>query len=108
MRKLHLALATTDIEATVRDYSSRLGQEPDLIVPQTYALWRTEQLNLSVRNTGSGESGTLRHLGWEADDAEAFTCDVDCNGILWERFAPEHQAKEIKDAWPDVEYEPKV
>ncbi|MBL4713954.1 MAG: hypothetical protein JKY64_05470 [Alcanivorax sp.] len=105
MQKLHLALGVADITATVADYTKRLGQEPDLVISGTYALWRTSQLNVSVRKTES-EAGKLRHLGWETDDAESFTSEIDCNGILWERFSARHQAQEIHEAWPDVLYEP--
>ena len=108
MKKLHLALGVADIEATVSDYTKRFGQEPDLVIAGTYALWRTAHLNVSVRNTGSEEAGKLRHLGWETNNAEAFTSETDCNGIRWEQFTAEQQAQEIKEAWPDVEYEPKT
>lgn len=108
MKKLHLALGVADIEATVSDYTQRFGQGPDLVIPGTYALWRTAHLNVSVRCTGNDEVGKLRHLGWETDDAESFTSETDCNGILWEHFTAKHQAQEIKEAWPDVAYEPKA
>jgi hypothetical protein len=48
----------------------------------------------------------LRHLGWEDDEADFFTTDTDCNGILWERFAAHHQATEINEIWPDAGYSP--
>lgn len=108
MKKLHLALAVADIEHTVADYTRRFCQDPDLVIPQTYALWRTDQLNVSVRQTRPEEAGKLRHLGWESSDAEEFTSDVDCNGIVWETFSAEDQAREIKETWPDVDYEPKA
>ena len=101
-------MGVADIEATVSDYTRRFNQEPDLVIPDAYALWRTPQLNVSVRKTGDEEVGKLRHLGWEIDDADAFTSDTDCNGILWECFAAEHQAEEIREAWPDVVYEPRA
>lgn len=104
MRKLHLALGVDSIEATVKDYSQRFGQAPDLVVPGEYALWRTEQLNVSVRKNDVAGAGTLRHLGWEMDDAAAFTSDTDCNGIVWESFAAQHQAEEINELWPEVVY----
>jgi hypothetical protein len=102
MKKLHLAIATDDIAASVVDYSERLGCGPDLVIEGAYALWRTETLNLSLRQ-GTGEAaGQLRHLGWEDDTATAFTAEVDVNGITWERFAAHHQAEEIRSAWPEA------
>lgn len=58
MKKLHLALAVADIEHTVADYTRCFGQEPDLVVPQTYALWRTAQLNVSVRQARPEEAAS--------------------------------------------------
>jgi len=106
MKRFHIAIATHNIEATVTDYSRRLGAEPCVVVPGEYALWRTDNLNFSVRQVPQGQSGELRHLGWEEDTAAAFTSDVDCNGILWESFAAHHQAAEITELWPDAEQPP--
>jgi hypothetical protein len=103
MKKLHIALSTHDIAASVADYSVRLGCAPTLVVEGQYALWRTEQINLSVRCTADEPPGQLRHLGWEDATAEAFTTEVDVNGIPWERFAAHHQAAEIRQAWPGTQ-----
>lgn len=105
MRKLHLALAVENIEKSVADYSARLGVAPVVIVPEEYALWRTGTLNLSIRKTTKHSVG-LRHLGWEDDDAKEFSTEVDCNGIVWEKFAAIHQAQEINEIWPDANYHP--
>jgi hypothetical protein len=108
MSKLHLALSVASIERTVSDYSERFGKQPDVVIPGTYALWRTEHLNVSVRTVESGQVGQLRHLGWEVDDAPVFTSDTDCNGIVWERFTAEQQAAEINEAWPEAACVPNV
>mgnify|MGYP000710593439 CR=1 FL=1 len=104
MKKLHIALGVSDIEASVLDYTQRFNQEPDVVIPGAYALWRTACLNVSIRTTDQNEAGQLRHLGWEADDAADFSSDTDCNGILWERFSAEHQAQEIGELWPEANY----
>jgi len=104
MRRLHLAIATHDIAATVQDYTQRLGAEPVVVVPGNYALWRTKTLNFSVRQDSTCEPGTLRHLGWEDDEAPTLTTDIDCNGLLWEHFAAPHQAAEIHEIWPHTHY----
>ena len=93
MRTLHLALAVSNIEQSVADYSARLGALPVAVVPGEYALWRTATLNLSIRKT-SELSGTLRHLGWEDTGAKESSAETDCNGIIWENFAASHQAQE--------------
>ncbi len=104
MKKLHLALSTDDIAASVADYSARLGCAPALVVEGAYALWRTKTLNLSIRQGAGVAPGQLRHLGWEDDQAEAFSSEVDVNGITWERFAAHHQTAEIAALWPEASY----
>jgi hypothetical protein len=107
MKKIHLALAVTDIEASVIDYAQRLECRPDIVIPHEYALWRTAALNLSIRRAPSGEGGTLRHLGWEDPASLTFSAERDVNGILWEHFSPEQQAEEIRQTWPNVTYRPR-
>jgi hypothetical protein len=99
MKKFHLALSVKDIDASVAEYSKRLGCKPQLIVPKTYALWRTETLNVSIRVVDQ-DAGMLRHLGWEDSEAKEFTSATDCNGILWENFNAQNQQDEIERAWP--------
>lgn len=104
MKKFHLAIATHDIEATVRDYSDRLGAQPCVVVPNEYALWRTEMLNLSIRRDPNCKPGELRHLGWEDSEATEFTTTVDVNGIPWESFSSPLQVEEIQETWPDAQF----
>lgn len=106
MRRLHLALATDNIEATIDDYSRRLGSPPCTTIPGEYALWRTDTLNLSVRHDFTLPPGSLRHLGWEDPTATAFSMETDVNGIVWERFDAHHQAEEIQALWPEASYTP--
>ena len=107
MRRLHIAIAVADIETSVKDYSTRFGYEPVLVVPDEYALWRMPGLNMSIRKSKEG-IGIVRHLGWEDDDAPEFTTDIDINGIFWETFSAAQQAEEIRKAWPDVDYRPET
>ena len=107
-KKLHLAIATDKIAATIEDYTARLGVPPCSMVEGEYALWRTETLNLSVRQDDSCEPGELRHLGWEDPAATEFSQDVDVNGIVWERFNAQHQADEINEIWSAANYIPEV
>jgi hypothetical protein len=106
MRKLHIAISTDKIEKTIADYSARLGVQPCSLIPGEYALWRTESLNVSVRQDPAVEAGSLRHLGWEDPTAPEFTQDTDVNGIVWERFTAQHQADEINKTWPEADYQP--
>ena len=107
MKKLHIALGVSDIEQSVLEYSTRLNQEPDLVISGEYALWRTNTLNMSIRRVPDEKSGQLRHLGWENPEATAFTAAEDSNGILWEEFTAQQQASEIERAWPGTQYQPK-
>ena len=92
---------------TVKDYSQRIGMQPCAVVKGEYALWRTDILNLSIRQDSKCKPGELRHLGWEDSEATEFSIDTDVNGILWERFNSQQQADEINETWPDTNYEPK-
>jgi hypothetical protein len=105
MKKFHLAISVTDIARSVEDYSHRLGCPPVLVIPNEYALWRTTSLNLSIRRVDQ-DAGALRHLGWEDESALNFTQDTDTNGIVWEHFSAELQAREISDTWPQAKYRP--
>jgi hypothetical protein len=100
MRKFHIALSVVDVEGSVRDYSERLGCAPTILVAGEYALWRTECLNFSIRKVADAKAGTLRHLGWEDSAADAFSSNIDVNGIVWERFTEAQQRAEIKSIWP--------
>jgi len=102
MRKFHIAIGVSSIEVSVQDYSVRLGCNPEVVIPNEYALWRTDTLNFSIRKVPSRECGRLRHLGWEDGSSCALTTETDVNGILWEHFSSEQQAKEIEETWPSA------
>ena len=106
MKKFHVAIGVTDIARCVKDYNRRLGQEADLVIPNQYALWRTQTLNLSIRKVSEDEAGKLRHLGWENSEASEFSSDYDCNNILWEEFTQQQQAQEIEGTWPGSYHKP--
>ncbi|MBL1140701.1 MAG: hypothetical protein HND53_01580 [Proteobacteria bacterium] len=104
MKKIHIALSTDKIGETVKDYSKRLACEPCLVIPDQYALWRTEFINMSIRQDDTCKPGQLRHLGWEDSEADVFTSETDVNGILWEKFSAKNQADEIEQTWPGTGY----
>lgn len=101
--KVHLAIAVRDIASSVAEYSQLLGAEPVLVIPDAYALWRTEILNFSIRQTPS-QHGAVRHVGFEDPNTERFSETTDSNGLVWERFTAEQQAAEIKQHWPGTDY----
>ncbi|WP_319420577.1 VOC family protein [Pleurocapsa sp. FMAR1] len=106
MKKLHLAISTNDIKATIKDYSKRLSAKPCLVISGEYALWRTETLNVSIRQDSSCQPGELRHLGWEDSTALSMSVETDVNGIVWENFTASQQAEEINEIWSKANYQP--
>lgn len=98
MKRFHIALAVQNLQDSIADYSIRLGQKPNAVVPEKYAMWRTDQLNFSI-NQMPERAGQLRHIGFEDDLAEAFTSSFDVNNIEWERFSPEHQNARIVEMY---------
>lgn len=71
MKRFHIALAVKDLRVSIGDYSDRLGQRPNAVVPGKYAMWRTELLNFSI-NEMPDRAGQLRHIGFEDDAAVGF------------------------------------
>jgi catechol 2,3-dioxygenase-like lactoylglutathione lyase family enzyme len=101
MKRVHIAIGVADFDASIADYNSRLETSPAVLVPGVYALWRTAELNLSIRKVAMGGS-TIRHIGFEDDAAQSFSTSVDVNGIEWELFSKDAQMEEIRALWPDA------
>jgi hypothetical protein len=78
VKRFHIALAVADLEASIADYSARLNQPPQVVVADTYAMWRTDLLNFSI-NRQPERAGQLRHVGFEDDEVRGFTSDADIN-----------------------------
>ena len=105
MKKIHIAISVNNIAATVDDYTLRLGVEPVIVIDDEYALWRTDNLNLSIRYDKNCKSGALRHLGFEDPAANQFSTSIDVNDILWEHFNAHQQQEEINHTWPQANYQ---
>jgi hypothetical protein len=101
MKRVHIAIGVADFDASIADYNSKLETLPVVVVPGVYALWRTPELNLSIRKVAVGGS-TIRHIGIEDDAAKSFSTSVDVNGIEWELFSRNAQMAEILALWPDA------
>ncbi|WGK68327.1 hypothetical protein P0082_07510 [Candidatus Haliotispira prima] len=104
--KLHVAVSSHQIEKTIEEYTIRLGTKPCLSVPNAYALWRTDSLNISVRQDTACPPAKLRHIGWENPTARSFSKKKDVNGLTWEKFNARQQADEINALWPKAKYRP--
>lgn len=102
--KVHVALGVAQLKPAVEEYTRLLAREPALVIPDAYALFRTRELNLSLRVTAT-EAGQVRHLGFERDEPTAFETVRDAAGVTWELFDASGQAEEIHVAFPDCDYE---
>lgn len=98
MKRFHMALAVRDLDASIADYSARLGQPPNVVVERKYAMWRTDLLNFSI-NENAARAGQLRHIGFEDDGAQGFTSTTDVNGIEWEHFSAQAQDERIVETY---------
>ncbi len=94
MKRFHIALAVADLDASIADYSNRLGQPPQALVYGIYAMWRTDILNFSIRQQPE-KAGQICQLGFEDDSAQGFSSSTDVNGIAWERFSTLEQDLQI-------------
>lgn len=98
MKRFHIALAVCDLDESIADYSTRLGQVPSAVVPGKYAMWRTALLNFSI-NQQPQHAGQLRHIGFEDDSAQGFTSTPDVNDIEWELFSAKEQDARIVEMY---------
>ena len=48
MRRIHIALGVRSLTDSIADYTQRLAAQPHVIVPDQYALWRTDTVNPAV------------------------------------------------------------
>lgn len=86
MKRFHISISVADLDASITEYSKRLGSPPQAVVTDVYAMWRAEGLNFSIVHEPA-QAGQLRNLGFEDDAAADFSREVDVNGIPWERFS---------------------
>ncbi len=97
-KKFHISIAVADFTKSVTDYNKRIGQEAEMVVPNKYALWRTEQVNFTIVYNPH-LSGQVRHLGFEETQVNFILEDKDCNGITWQKFSHKNQLEEIKEKY---------
>ena len=98
MKRFHIALAVKDLQASIADYTQRLGQEPSAVVAGKYAMWRTDLLNFSI-NQMPEKAGQLRHIGFEDSQVREYASSRDVNGIEWELFSPKAQDEKIVEVY---------
>jgi hypothetical protein len=96
MKRFHISIGVADLEASIADYSNRLGCAPDVVIAGRYARFRTETLNFTLSCKPQQPAGTIRHLGFEDPAASGFSEETDRNGIVWESFSLHTQNDEIR------------
>jgi hypothetical protein len=104
-KRFHVALAVHDLNESILEYTARLGAEPCCVVENTYALWRTAEINFSI-SVAPERAGTLRHLGFEDPRSPAMSMETDPNGFEWERFSDAQQDDEIRARFPNARFRP--
>jgi len=96
MKRFHISISVDDLEASIADYSARLGCAPGVVVAGRYARFRTETLNFTLSCKPGQPGGIIRHLGFEDPSVSGFSEETDRNGIVWESFSLHTQNDEIE------------
>lgn len=86
MKRFHFSLSVADLSESIAEYTRRLGRPPHTLVHNTYAMWRTDEVNFSVVRDPD-HAGQMRNIGFEDDDAPDYERSTDLNGVEWERFS---------------------
>lgn len=68
MKRLHVHVAVTDIEASVRFYST-LFAAPPAVAKDDYARWMLEDPRVNFAISSHGAETGVRHLGIQVEDA---------------------------------------
>jgi len=98
MKKFHTSIAVKNLQESIEKYSRKLECQPCVVIAEKYALWRTEGLNFSVSQKPE-IAGHVKHIGFENPNAQKFTEEHDCNGIMWEEFTAAMQINEIEEVY---------
>lgn len=69
MKRLHLHVAVSDLETSIRFYSTLFGAAPT-VTKSDYAKWRLEDPRVNFAISQRGAATGVDHLGIEADSAE--------------------------------------
>jgi hypothetical protein len=96
MKKFHISIAVRNLGESIAEYSKKLECQPNVVIENRYALWKTDILNFSISQQAE-IAGRVRHIGFANPNAQNFTEEYDCNGLMWEEFTEEMQMAEIKE-----------
>ncbi len=75
MKRMHIGITVTDIEASTAFYTRMLGQEPTLTRPD-YVKWMVDDpyLNLSINTAGCGDNQPgVNHVGIQVESMDEMT-----------------------------------
>lgn len=75
-QKIHIIISVADFNASVADYTERLGDIPDTFDSGAYALWDTKEVVLLIKCINNN-SNTLTDLEWNDVMVFEFTLNLD-------------------------------
>ena len=68
MKRFHVHVAVSDLEKSVRFYSTVFGAQPSVVKPD-YAKWMLEDPHVNFAVSQRGNTPGVNHLGIQVDDA---------------------------------------
>ena len=67
MKRLHVNISVTDLDASIKFYNSLFAAEPSVVKPD-YAKWMLEDPRVNFAITTRGQRKGLGHLGIQVED----------------------------------------
>lgn len=71
MKRFHVHVAVTDLDASIRFYSTLFGAPPTVAKPD-YAKWMVDDPRINFAISSRGSKAGLNHLGFQLDSDEEF------------------------------------
>jgi catechol 2,3-dioxygenase-like lactoylglutathione lyase family enzyme len=69
MKRLHVHVGVTDLDASIHFYSTLFGAEPAVVKPD-YAKWMLEEPRVNFAISAANEAKGIEHLGIQAESNE--------------------------------------
>ena len=69
MKRFHVNVAVTDLDQSIRFYSSLFAAEPTVVKPD-YAKWMLDDPRVNFAITTRGDTKGIDHLGIQVEDAD--------------------------------------
>ena len=72
MKRFHVHVAVTDLQANIRFYSTVFGAAPAVVKPD-YAKWMLDEPRINFAISARGAKPGVDHLGFQVDTDEELT-----------------------------------